>query len=196
MIEEQEEMLSECLQAGDTKKALVRRLIHNMRRQLDGLERILLEAETLEPEELEALLKGARLENQTVQSRFVDGVFNGEEMIGEDGQVYSVPHNYASKSKLVEGDLLRLIIADGGKFIFKQKGPIERERTVGMLVREEQTDGWCVVADGRKFCVLPAAVSFHRGEAGDDVVVLLPKNAPSKWAAVENIIKRDISAFG
>ena len=185
------------LQADKTKTALARRLIANIRQQLDGLERVLNEGETIEPEELEALLNRSRSsEGQDEKSHFVDGIFNGLEMVGEDGQSYNVPPNYSSKSKLVEGDFMRLIITDGGKFIFKQKGPIERERTVGMLVKDEQTDGWCVVADGRKFCVLPAAVSFHRGDAGDDVVVLLPKNAPSKWAAVENIIKRDISAFG
>jgi len=48
-----------------------------------------------------------------------------------------------------------------------------------------------VVADGRKYNILTASVTYFKGNAGDDIVILIPKNAPSKWAAVENIIKRD-----
>ena len=50
----------------------------------------------------------------------VEGVFNGQIMIGPDGKQYSVPANYASKSKLVEGDILKLTIDKDGSFIFKQ----------------------------------------------------------------------------
>ncbi|MBU1146566.1 hypothetical protein KKD80_03410, partial [Patescibacteria group bacterium] len=39
--------------------------------------------------------------------RIMEGVFNGQNMIGADGKEYLVPANYASKSKLVEGDILK-----------------------------------------------------------------------------------------
>jgi len=61
-------------------------------------------------------------------SRVIEGVFNGEGMVGSDGKVYSVPPNYASKSRLVEGDILKLTIKNDGTFIYKQIGPIERRR--------------------------------------------------------------------
>ncbi|MFA6430019.1 MAG: hypothetical protein WCV84_06035 [Patescibacteria group bacterium] len=189
------------LQAGDTKAALARRLIGNIRTQLDRLEYLLsVEPESVSMQELEALVQRPSDREgcssfSSARSRYIDGVFNGEHMVGEDGEGYPVPPNYASKSKLVEGDLMRLIIADGGRFIFKQKGPIERERVLGMLIKDEQSDAWCVVAEGRKYAVLSAAISYHRGQPGDDAVVLIPKNTPSRWAAVENVIKRDISAF-
>lgn len=191
MIEEQ------FLGAQDTKNALAKRLVANLRQQLDALERVLFDGEDMDQQEATTLAYRQRSdEDRGMRTRCIDGVFNGEQMVGEDGEIYSVPPNYASKSKLVEGDLLRLIFAEGGRFIFKQKGPIERDRTVGMLVKDEQSDRWCVVAEGRKFCVLSAAISFHHGQSGDDVVVLVPKNAPSRWAAVENIIKREASVFG
>ena len=44
--------------------------------------------------------------------RVIEGVFDGENMIGPDGKQYSVPANYASKSKLVEGDILKMKISD------------------------------------------------------------------------------------
>ena len=38
--------------------------------------------------------------------KILEGVFDGQNMVGSDGRQYIVPPNYASKSKLVEGDIL------------------------------------------------------------------------------------------
>ena len=63
--------------------------------------------------------------------KIIEGIFDGENMIGPDGKKYSVPPNYASKSKLVFGDRLKLIISDTGKFTYKQIGPVERRYVTG-----------------------------------------------------------------
>ena len=55
--------------------------------------------------------------------KIIEGVFDGQIMIGPDGKNYPVPANYASKSKLVEGDLMKLTITPDGKFLYKQIGP-------------------------------------------------------------------------
>ncbi|MEJ0073033.1 MAG: hypothetical protein WDN27_03050 [Candidatus Saccharibacteria bacterium] len=47
-----------------------------------------------------------------------------------------MPANYASKSKLVQGDILKLTIADDGAFLYKQIGPIARKQVVGALKLE------------------------------------------------------------
>ena len=110
-------------------------------------------------------------------------------MIGPDGKQYNVPTNYASKSKLVEGDILKLTINLAGKFIYKQIGPIERKRVVGVL---EQGSGgnYTVVSEDKKWRVLTASATYFKGQDGDEVVILLPKTGESKWAAVENIVKQ------
>jgi hypothetical protein len=193
---EDEEVIEEegaPLSAYDTKLALALRVISQMRSQLENLQ-YMLEGRS-SPEEVDRYMVNARRNSDDdstmgFSGRVIDGVFDGERMIGEDGSPYLVPPNYASKSKLVEGDLLRLNIGDNGRFIFKQKGPIERQRLVGTLVQDELSSDWKVVADGQSFKVLAAAVSFHRGSTGDDAVILVPKNAPSRWGALENIIKR------
>ncbi|MFA5413424.1 MAG: hypothetical protein WC348_02700 [Patescibacteria group bacterium] len=122
--------------------------------------------------------------------RIMEGVFNGQNMIGADGKEYLVPSNYASKSKLVEGDILKLTINARGNFLFKQIGPMERNRVVGML-EEAESGGWTVASGGKKWRVLAAPVTYFKGEMGDEAVILIPKNTPSKWAAVENVIKRN-----
>ncbi len=123
------------------------------------------------------------------QERIIEGVFDGEKMIAHDGQEYTVPANYASKSKLVEGDILKLTIAKNGDFKYKQIGPIERKRVVGQLIGDED-ENFFVVAEKKKWKVLPASVTYFKGSLGDEVVILVPKDAVSKWAAVENIVKK------
>ncbi len=122
--------------------------------------------------------------------RIIEGVFNGEFMVGSDGKEYSIPPNYASKSKLVEGDILKLTITKNGSFIYKQIGPIDRDKLKSVLLQDEITGDWYAVSDSRRWKLLTASVTYFRGQAGDEVVILIPKNSKSLWAAVENIIKR------
>ncbi len=39
------------------------------------------------------------------EGKIIEGVFDGQIMIDQEGKNYPVPANYASKSKLVEGDI-------------------------------------------------------------------------------------------
>ncbi len=119
----------------------------------------------------------------------IEGVFDGQLMIGPDGHEYTVPANYASKSRLVEGDILKLIITRSGAFIFKQIQPIDRRRITGLL-EETETGDFFVMAEDRRWHVLSASVTYYKGESGDQAVIVVPKIGLSKWAAVENIIKR------
>ncbi len=115
-----------------------------------------------------------------------EGVFNGEGMIGADGQTYPVPVNYASKSKLVEGDLLKVTVLPTGELMYKQIGPVERDRKMGRLVKHE--DGsFTVATEQAEYRVLTAAVTYHRGAHGHSAVVLVPRDSFSTWAAIEYI---------
>ena len=120
--------------------------------------------------------------------RILEGTFNGEKMVGSDGEEYVVPPNYASKSKLVEGDHMKLTITTYGKFIYKQIGPIERKRIIGVLQFDEATQLWSVVHEGKTYKILTASATFYHGKPGDHVVILVPKDIASSWGAVENII--------
>ena len=122
-------------------------------------------------------------------NQIIEGVFNGQNMVGADGKVYTVPANYASKSKLVEGDSLKLTIKPDGTFIYKQIGPVERKRMVGRLVQDPNTGEFSVLVGSRAYKVILAAVTYFKGEAGDEVVILTPEDGESVWAAVENLIK-------
>lgn len=146
-----------------------------------------------------SLLKKAEIQggvSSGEEGQIIEGVFDGQNMIGPDGKQYSVPANYASKSKLIEGDLLKLTIDNRGNFIYKQIGPIERMRLKGNLTRDSKTDEWRVLADGKAYRVLLASVTYFKGDANDEVVIMVPKDKSSTWAAVENIIKTPIPGPG
>jgi hypothetical protein len=121
---------------------------------------------------------------EEVTGKVIEGVFDGQVMIGPDGKSYPVPANYASKSKLVEGDILKLTIADDGGFIYKQIGPVPRKQIIGTLV---QHDGaYYVEASGREYRILLASVTYFRINIGDQVTIIVPEDNPEAvWAAVE-----------
>lgn len=123
-------------------------------------------------------------------NRIINGVFEGQHMIGPDGKQYSVPANYASKSKLVEGDMLKLTIMNDGSFVYKQVGPIPRTRVIGALLYDAVNEQWQVHVNGTAYKVLLASVTYFKGDEGDEVVLLIPKEKPATWGAVENIIKK------
>lgn len=121
---------------------------------------------------------------EDVTGKVIEGVFDGQVMVGPDGKNYPVPANYASKSKLVEGDILKLTITDDGSFIYKQIGPIERKQIIGTLV---QHDGaYYVEVNGREYRILLASVTYFRIKEGDQVTIIVPEDNPdATWAAVE-----------
>ena len=121
---------------------------------------------------------------EEVTGKVVEGVFDGQVMLGPDGKTYPVPANYASKSKLVEGDILKLTIADDGGFIYKQIGPVARKQIIGTLT---QHDGaYYVEATGREYRILLASVTYFRINIGDQVTIIIPEDNPeATWAAVE-----------
>ncbi|MFH1375448.1 MAG: hypothetical protein ABIH35_02140 [Patescibacteria group bacterium] len=124
----------------------------------------------------------------TEEGKIVEGVFNGKSMVGPDGKDYPVPANYASKSKLVPGDVMKLTIGGDGGFVYKQIGPVERKRVVGPLTQEDGQ--YKVIAAGRAYKVLLASVTFYRAEAGDEVVLLVPAVGDSEWGAIDNVIPK------
>ena len=116
--------------------------------------------------------------------KVIEGIFDGQIMIGPDGKNYPVPANYASKSKLVEGDIMKLTITDDGKFLYKQIGPVERRTVIGTLTRHD--DKYFVEISGKEYQILYASVTYFHLKEGAQVTVTIPaNNEDATWAAVE-----------
>lgn len=164
--------------------ALIQQRLDEAERNVQYVRQALSEDEGARPS-LETPDSDQQLEGE----RIVEGVFDGQNMQGNDGEEYPVPPNYASKSKLVEGDVLKLTIGSDGSFTYKQIGPVERRREVGALVVDEQGN-FGVKAPEKTYRILLASVTFYRAEEGDEVTVLLPENGEAEWGAVDNVIHK------
>ncbi|MBI3624154.1 hypothetical protein HY218_00825 [Candidatus Saccharibacteria bacterium] len=116
--------------------------------------------------------------------KVIEGVFDGQNMVGSDGKTYPVPANYASKSKLVQGDILKLTIADDGSFMYKQIGPIPRKQVVGLL--KQENGHYFVDINSKNYRVLLASVTYFKAKPGDQVSVNIPEDdTHAEWAALE-----------
>lgn len=161
-------------------------------KQIKRLKALLQESETSLAAAKELLLSlvgdepvAAKLSKEEQQlGKIIEGVFDGQNMVGSDGKTYPVPANYASKSKLVQGDILKLTISDDGSFLYKQIGPIPRKQVVGELVQE---NGHYYVKVGDKdYRVLLASVTYFKAKPGDQVSVNVPEDdTHAEWAALE-----------
>ena len=118
--------------------------------------------------------------------KVIEGHFDGQNMIGPDGKTYPVPANYASKSKLVEGDTLKLTISHDGSFIYKQIGPIERKKLIAKVGLDNGQ--YVAVVGDNHFRVLYASVTYFKAQQGDEVTIVIPAHGQANWAAIEAVI--------
>lgn len=137
----------------------------------------------------EIMEKAQALSQSEGKARIIQGVFDGQNMVAQDGTEYPVPANYASKSKIVQGDTLKLTISEDGSFVYKQIGPVERKKILGILSQDENGD-YVVVADDKTYKVLLASVTYFKGEVGDEATLVVPQEGDVKWGAIENILKK------
>jgi hypothetical protein len=173
-----------------TQIQILKQIVESVISSLKSAQTILNELDTGEGITEEQKRKPILKEETQIPGEIIEGVFDGQNMIGHDGKKYSVPANYASKSKLIEGDKLKLTITPTGVFVYKQIGPYERKRLKGVLFRDEKTAEWQVLAEDKLYKILMASVTYFKGGVGDEVIILVPKDKESTWAACENIIKK------
>jgi hypothetical protein len=189
--EDEETVDDDCVVISKAKIILVNKLLRNIRENTDRLSSLLSGIDSEGGNEDQAgiaEISDGFVGDEEDSDSVIEGVFNGENMIGPDGHEYAVPANYASKSKLVEGDMLKLTITDRGTFRYKQTKPIERKRIIGKLEKDAEGN-YLVKADHKKFRVITASITYYKGVPGDKVVILIPVAGDSAWAAVENVIK-------
>lgn len=124
-------------------------------------------------------------------AKIIEGIFDGEKMTDKDGENFPVPANYASKSKLVPGDALKLTVNEDGSFVYKQIGPVERKQVVGTLTYDDGQ--YKVIAGSKTYKVLLASVTYYKAEIGDKVTLIIPEKEDSDFGAIDNIIPKNIS---
>jgi len=126
------------------------------------------------------------------QEEIIEGVFDGQTMVSASGKRFPVPENYASKSKLIEGDILKLTITPLGQYVYKQISPKERINLRGELLQDPDSGQYKVRAGSKEYQVLTASITYYHGRPGDQVIIIVPKDLDSKWAAVADVKPQEI----
>jgi len=165
--------------------------------QVEALQKIIAEAEktiTSTKQQLAQIQGSQNLDNRKETRKDDDGnvvygVFDGQIMVGEDGKQYPVPSNYASKSKLVENDMLKLTITPSDHFIYKQVGPVERKYLIGIVEKDERGN-FVINSEGKKYKTLLAAATYFKVDAGDEVTLVIPRDKEAVWCAIENVLRK------
>lgn len=173
-----------------SKIAILQEMIESAEASLRSAKQIIIELGGSKSDLSEKYTKSAAdlTTSDSPEGKIVEGVFNGQSMIGPDKRTYPVPANYASKSKLVPGDVLKLTIQDDGTFIYKQIGPTERKKIVGVLTQEDGQ--YKVITQGKAYNVLLASVTYFRAEIGDRITLIVPELEDSDWGAIENVLPK------
>ena len=122
--------------------------------------------------------------------QIVEWMFDGYFMIGADQKKYPVPLNYASKTKLVPGDKLKLKVMEDGTLIYKLIWPAERRHIRAVLSQEEDQKFIAITDEGKTYFLNQAAVTFFKGRPGDEVYIIVNKEGIGSFAAIEAIIKK------
>jgi hypothetical protein len=178
------------VQDSEQKIQALREMIHSAEKTIQGAKAMLLQLEGKK----KLGRKKKSLSEDDGDGKIIEGTFDGQIMIGSDGKQYPVPANYASKSKLIEGDMLKLTITSDGSFVYKQIGPVERKRLIG-TANQDADGNYFITADGRPYRVLLASITYFKVEPGDEVTLVTPRDLDSEWGSIENVIQKSRGAF-
>ena len=117
----------------------------------------------------------------------IEGVFDGRQLIAEDGSFHIVPENYASKSRLVEGDLLSL---HAGRF--KQVHRVKRKKLTATIASIDAKWGTVSAEDGIAYRVLKAPLTFFKLKRGQKISIDTPETPGAQWAAVVEPLEQTV----
>lgn len=111
-------------------------------------------------------------------------------MQGNDGKIYPVPMNYASKSKLIPGDMLKLRIMEDGKLVYKVMSSAQKKYMKAKLSKTDEGKFIAVTDDGKTYTLNQAAVSFFKGAVGNELSIIVNGDKEYAGAAIEAFIDK------
>ena len=125
-----------------------------------------------------------------------EGHFDGENMIGDNGQIYIIPQNYASKSQLVVGDKLKWALTRDAfgeaREVYKLVLPVLRDRVVGKFIIDN--NNYAIIVEGypNPIKILKASATYAIKnldlKVGSEVAVFIPKHGNPTWGAFISVI--------
>lgn len=98
--------------------------------------------------------------------------------------------NYASKTKLIPGDMLKLRIMEDGKLVYKLIAPAPRKYVKAKLSKTEEGKFIALTEEGKTYSLNQAAVSFFKGNVGNEMSIIVNASEENNSAAIEALIDK------
>jgi hypothetical protein len=139
-----------------------------------------------------ATTPGTKSKDEDTALEVVEGNFDGENMMGDNGQIYPIPQNYASKTQLVVGDRMKWILTNDRE-IFKLIQPVPRIRATGTFSIEGEN--YIVLIDEftNPVKMLKASATYAMKNLGlkfgDQVAIYIPQDGTPTWGAFISVVK-------
>lgn len=177
----------------------VKNIVSDIDQDLKRISQVVQQLEQFDPanpESLDVDAKSQEMFSVTSQrydeedSEVVEWLFDWYFMVWSDQKKYPVPLNYASKTKLVPWDSLKLKILKDGKFIYKLTRPVERQHVRAILSLSDDNKYTAITDDGKPYFLNQAAVTFFKGKPGDELYIVINADGSWSFAAIEAIIKK------
>lgn len=135
---------------------------------------------------------GPRSNDEGDALEVTEGHFDGESMVGDNGQVYIVPPNYASKTQLVVGDRMKWILTPTRE-VFKLINQVPRERVIGTFSIEGDDYYVLVNQYPHPIKILKASATYAMKNlgltVGDEVAIIVPRDTTPTWGAFSTVVK-------
>ena len=126
--------------------------------------------------------------NPTDAVQIVEWVYDGYFMVGSDKKKYPVPMNYASKTKLIPWDVLKLRVMEDGKLIYKLIGQANRKYVKATLSKTDENKFTALTDDGDMYYLNQAAVTYYKGQTGDELSIIVNGDGIGNFGAIEAVI--------
>lgn len=124
------------------------------------------------------------------KAKVIEGIFTGKDMLGADKNIYPVPANYASKSKIVEGSKLKVTIKADGSYQYKIIEEIPFDTSTGTLIKDG--DQFMIISQWGIYQVLPASVTYLQARVGDRISIRIPRGIKATFATIDTLIPSDL----
>lgn len=129
--------------------------------------------------------------NEEEAIKVVEWVYDWYFMVWSDGKKYPVPLNYASKTKLISGDVLKLRIMEDWRLLYKLIWEAPRKFIKATLSKTDDNKYIALTDDGKTYSLNQAAVTFFKWKPWDEMSIIINWDDVWEYAAIEAVVSSD-----
>ncbi len=120
--------------------------------------------------------------------KVIEWIYDGYFMVWSNDKNYPVPTNYASKTKLIPWDVLKLKIMKNWQLIYKVISQAQRKFIKATLSKTDDEKYTALTDEGKTYYLNHAAVTYFKAKPGDELSIIINEEEESNYAAIEALI--------